>query len=562
MKSFRSGGLIAFCCGMVVSMNVAYGQIVINEIVKEEQGSGGAAVTPDTREFVELYNAGASPVNIGGWSLAGYDVTFDFDIFSFPIPTGATINPGDYYVIGGSVVPNVDFVPGGGAGTDLFADGAAGALLLRDGGGNLVDGAAYDVYRTGAAGLSAVNPTIAAQFGDGYHGRLVSLNANAPLSRSSMGRYQDGRDSNRNGYDFGYLPITPGTTNNSTLIDEHSEPNVDSPALAVGTALGTQYNASFTPARVIDPTVASAINPRALPSRSPQGGNAIIAWDESGGGNAVYSRELTNSFDIYAYIDTAPLGVAATTNDEEWEDTIYGIGSTDPYFNTPDPSGGIFVSTTANGSTGIGWVYQNYEDGTGTQPGFTKLMLVDFGDGGESRPVSGEWTVIQTIDMTTVASDWYRLGIDYDPATGDVEAWFDDQTFTFDTETGLLGNFFVGYREAITGAPSTRLDKHSPPTFDVYAAVAPGVTGDYNDDGIVDARDYTIWRDKLGSTTVLPNDDTPGVVDASDYTDWKTNFGMSGGSGALAAGAVPEPGSIGLLFSALAFGGTVLRRRT
>jgi hypothetical protein len=60
-----------------------------------------------------------------------------------------------------------------------------------------------------------------------------------------------------------------------------------------------------------------------------------------------------------------------------------------------------------------------------------------------------------------------------------------------------------------------------------------GVPGDYNENGTVDAADYTVWRDNLGSATTLPNDDTAGV-EADDYTRWKTNFGNHSGTGALA----------------------------
>jgi hypothetical protein len=71
------------------------------------------------------------------------------------------------------------------------------------------------------------------------------------------------------------------------------------------------------------------------------------------------------------------------------------------------------------------------------------------------------------------------------------------------------------------------------------------VDGDYNNNGVVDAADYTVWRDSLGTTTVLPNDTTPGIVSQADYDLWKSNFGMSAGSGAsLAASAVPEPGTL------------------
>jgi T5SS/PEP-CTERM-associated repeat protein len=66
--------------------------------------------------------------------------------------------------------------------------------------------------------------------------------------------------------------------------------------------------------------------------------------------------------------------------------------------------------------------------------------------------------------------------------------------------------------------------------------------GDYNQDGIVDAADYTVWRDELGSGTSLPNDDTAGVG-IDDYTRWKMHFGETGGSGAGASvkATVPEP---------------------
>src|SRR4029079_13590392 len=53
------------------------------------------------------------------------------------------------------------------------------------------------------------------------------------------------------------------------------------------------------------------------------------------------------------------------------------------------------------------------------------------------------------------------------------------------------------------------------------------VTGGVNNDGVVNAADYVVWR-KSSPTTTLPNDDTPGVVDASDYANWRGNFGKDG----------------------------------
>src|SRR5262249_9041948 len=70
-------------------------------------------------------------------------------------------------------------------------------------------------------------------------------------------------------------------------------------------------------------------------------------------------------------------------------------------------------------------------------------------------------------------------------------------------------------------------------------------------DGVVDAADYTIWRDSLGSTTnLLADGDGNGIVDSNDYAVWKSNFGahIGSGAGATAVAAVPEPSGFALLW--------------
>ncbi|MEX2171741.1 MAG: LamG domain-containing protein [Pirellulales bacterium] len=77
-----------------------------------------------------------------------------------------------------------------------------------------------------------------------------------------------------------------------------------------------------------------------------------------------------------------------------------------------------------------------------------------------------------------------------------------------------------------------------------------GVIGDYNGDGTVNAADYTIWRDTLGSTTDLrANGNATGasatLIDQADYVTWQANFGASGaGSG---TSAIPEPSTLAML---------------
>ncbi|WP_197529886.1 rhamnogalacturonan lyase family protein [Botrimarina mediterranea] len=50
--------------------------------------------------------------------------------------------------------------------------------------------------------------------------------------------------------------------------------------------------------------------------------------------------------------------------------------------------------------------------------------------------------------------------------------------------------------------------------------------GDFNADGAVNAADYTVWRDNLGSTTNLAADaDRNGVVEEADRSIWLANYG-------------------------------------
>jgi hypothetical protein len=73
--------------------------------------------------------------------------------------------------------------------------------------------------------------------------------------------------------------------------------------------------------------------------------------------------------------------------------------------------------------------------------------------------------------------------------------------------------------------------------------------GDYNRNGIVDAADYVVWRQGLGTT-----------FNQEDYNVWRAHFGRTAGSGAGAAvnAAIPEPAT--LLLIILAVGCCLLRR--
>ena len=80
--------------------------------------------------------------------------------------------------------------------------------------------------------------------------------------------------------------------------------------------------------------------------------------------------------------------------------------------------------------------------------------------------------------------------------------------------------------------------------------------GDFNFNGVVDAADYSLWRNEFGATGSNPADaDGNGIVDNGDYAIWRANFGKTApppASGSALSG-VPEPSSFILsCFAAMA----------
>jgi hypothetical protein len=87
----------------------------------------------------------------------------------------------------------------------------------------------------------------------------------------------------------------------------------------------------------------------------------------------------------------------------------------------------------------------------------------------------------------------------------------------------------------------------------VIGAAVVTLPGDYNNNGIVDAADYVVWRNNFGTTNPLPNDPYGGVIDGVQYNTWRIHFGAVPGAGAGLGSAalsvlVPEPASLSLVF--------------
>jgi hypothetical protein len=87
--------------------------------------------------------------------------------------------------------------------------------------------------------------------------------------------------------------------------------------------------------------------------------------------------------------------------------------------------------------------------------------------------------------------------------------------------------------------------------------VAGNLAGDYNDDGVVNAADYTVWRDSVdASAGTLPNDAVGGVIGQQHFDVWAASYGQTLTPSFT---AVPEPTSVVMLVMAWSVGTT--RRR-
>jgi len=79
-------------------------------------------------------------------------------------------------------------------------------------------------------------------------------------------------------------------------------------------------------------------------------------------------------------------------------------------------------------------------------------------------------------------------------------------------------------------------------TLSDFRLTTPVLAGDYNDDGVVDAADYVVWRKHLATDMPLANETVSlGQVDQDDYDAWRANFGATNGSGNSLIDIAPEP---------------------
>jgi hypothetical protein len=155
---------------------------------------------------------------------------------------------------------------------------------------------------------------------------------------------------------------------------------------------------------------------------------------------------------------------------------------------------------------------------------------------GTSVAISGNTAIVGGVGkayLFDVTTGQELMKLTPDPVSVSVEV-------AIDGDTAIVGNRSSGYG----GSPSTR-GPGAAYVFDVSRG--PALPGDFNNDSTVDAADYIVWRNGLGTTYTQ-----------SDYNTWRANFGHSAAGAVAVADSfanvgsanIPEPTGVALLASA------------
>jgi hypothetical protein len=161
-------------------------------------------------EFIEIFNAGAVSVNIGGWQIKGSNSNVPPDIVTqFTIPASIILMPGQHYVIAisgftGSITPDATYS------VDISDDGGIALVLPPPGAG------------TPTIIVDAVGMSLGSEFKEGVPLPTVDSFGVGSYERLNGGAAGSCQDTNNNAGDF--VLINPADPQNLTSIPVYCVP--------------------------------------------------------------------------------------------------------------------------------------------------------------------------------------------------------------------------------------------------------------------------------------------------------------------------------------------------
>jgi hypothetical protein len=565
--------------------------LVINEVDVDQTGT-------DTQEFVELYDGGVGHVSLDGKTLVLFKGSTDtaYTVITFG-PTDFTDANG-FFVVGDPAVspsPNKPF----GTSSDSIQQGP-GAIALYAGAfsvgdavttTNLIDALVYDTGQADDAGL-----LVLLQAGQPQ----VNENQNSLGLTQSMSRVPDG------------ISAGGGQRQTATYVDQTPTPSAYNTPPHVGVQIiqsasrvdvvegGATDSYQIALESIPTANVTITIDPDNQTDLGAGAGVAISLVFTSANALIPQTINVTAVDDIAVEGNhTSTITHTATSADPRYNGIVIGnvianikdndvaappsIVMTEIMYNPASdetaPGIGEWIEIVNTGSSAVdisGWLFDD-EDSTNWSAIPSGNILNPYQaavifDSAFTSPATfrSEWSVPSS--ALVIGVNWGSLS--NSPAPGneviqllnnlgvqmDVVNYDDASPWPgpADGPSIYLKNLNADNSNGANWARSTSgaagAVSPSGPTFATADVGSPGrffLPSDYNSNGVVDAADYVLWRNSLGSTTDLRADASGptagvanGIVDQADYTYWRSNFGAvvptygSGSGSAIAVGEV------------------------
>ena len=222
---------------------------------------------------------------------------------------------------------------------------------------------------------------------------------------------------------------------------------------------------------------------------------------------------------------------------------------------TTASSGEIFANGVQIRSTSTGKIF-TFTGPNLVGPTTNKNLLIAT-SGFESLPGLSQTPPLLIPDYTLDANFFNPAGDTLrfctNPCDTPVINLYETRTFGAVPTDGVMSLRFLPSVETAINSPKN----YAGTTGSVDLTPPPMTTGDYNGDQTVNAADYTVWRNALGTTVTElgsgADGHADGTIDEQDYAFWKEKFGtvLSGvgnGGGSL---VVPEPTLLSLTAAGL-----------
>jgi len=388
---------------------------------------------------------------------------------------------------------------------------------------------------------------------------------------------------------FYFADEAPKNIVDFTYTPTSNYPGGENPGLLVDGNTGTKYlnfggpNSGF----IVTPSVPSQVGSFILTSANDALDRHPTSYQLFGTNDGITSAD--NSFgenENWTLLGSGPIGVPGAFFTDSPVVTVPNVGTYASYkmlFPTTNGSGLMQLSEAS---------FFASNNGTGTdilQAGPASVRAIDtnrgttknFNDGGANSgfiitPAVGT-TVVDGFQITTANDATHRDPATYelygtnqaiasaDNSQGNGESWTLISSGTFTNDQVSLDRNDTGDIVSLTNSSVYQSYKFVFPTlrdpeqdngfqvadiqmFGTIDTPAPAL-GDYNGDLIVNAADYTVWRD--GNS---PDDTVAG------YNLWKANYGKSYALPSSAV-SVPEPTSVAMLLGLVSLFGVAQRRR-